>query len=57
LKNSLYQVIPYKYLQILEPHELEMLICGKQTIDVKDWKKYTNYKGYTKDDKVIKWFW
>ncbi len=34
-----------------------MLIYGPTVIDVKDWKNYTQYKGYTIKDKQIQWFW
>lgn len=22
-----------------------------------DWKKYTDYRGYTENDEVVQWFW
>jgi hypothetical protein len=31
-------VIPRPFLNVFEPHELEMLLNGPQSIDVKDWK-------------------
>jgi hypothetical protein len=27
------------------------------TVDVDDWAKFTDYRGYSTDDQVIKWFW
>ena len=27
------------------------------TVDVDDWAKFTDYRGYSADDQVIKWFW
>jgi len=26
-------------------------------VDVDDWAKFTDYRGYSTDDQVIKWFW
>jgi hypothetical protein len=34
-----------------------MLLCGRQEIDVEDWKRNTVYKGYTVKDVMIVWFW
>ncbi|KAK6091080.1 NEDD4 E3 ubiquitin-protein ligase, partial [Batrachochytrium dendrobatidis] len=34
-----------------------LLIGGIADIDVDDWKKHTDYRGYTEDDEVIQWFW
>ena len=34
-----------------------MMLHGPENIDVKDWKTYTDYKGYKASDKQIKWFW
>jgi hypothetical protein len=32
-------------LEIFEPAELEMIICGRQKIDINDWRAYTDYRG------------
>ena len=34
-----------------------MLIGGIADIDVDDWKKHTDYRGYTESDVVIQNFW
>jgi hypothetical protein len=26
-------------------------------MDVDDWKKHTDYRGYTESDDVVQWFW
>jgi hypothetical protein len=31
---------------MFEPHEIEMILYGPMVIDVQDWKKNTDYKGY-----------
>jgi E3 ubiquitin-protein ligase NEDD4 len=36
---------------------MQLLIGGMSEIDVADWKANTEYRGYTKDDTVIKQFW
>lgn len=36
---------------------MELLIGGIADIDVEDWKKHTDYRGYTEQDPVIRNFW
>lgn len=36
---------------------MELLIGGIADIDVDDWKKHTDYRGYTENDEVIQNFW
>ena len=39
-------------------NELELLMCGIVSIDVKDWRANTVYKGeYHPNHIVIQWFW
>ncbi|KAL5292514.1 NEDD4 family protein [Megaselia abdita] len=45
-------------LKIFDENELELLMCGIQNIDVKDWRENTLYKGdYHKNHMIIQWFW
>ena len=51
-------LIPLSLLKIFDENELELLMCGIGTIDVRDWKEHTNYKGeYNANHLVIQWFW
>ena len=51
-------LIPLSMLKIFDENELELLMCGIGTIDVRDWKEHTNYKGdYNANHVVIQWFW
>ncbi|XP_077297989.1 E3 ubiquitin-protein ligase Nedd4 isoform X3 [Arctopsyche grandis] len=51
-------LVPLPLLKIFDEHELELLMCGIQNIDVRDWKTYTLYKGeYHANHIVIQWFW
>ena len=51
-------LIPLSMLKIFDENELELLMCGIGTIDVRDWKEHTNYKGdYNSNHVVIQWFW
>jgi len=34
-----------------------MMLYGPTVIDIDDWKKHTEYKGYKTGDKQIQWFW
>ena len=38
-------------------HCPQYLMGGLAEIDVEDWKKNTEYDGYTANDDVIVWFW
>jgi E3 ubiquitin-protein ligase NEDD4 len=42
---------------VFDERELELLIGGIADIDVDDWKKHTDYRGYTESDEVIVNFW
>jgi hypothetical protein len=45
-------------LKIFDENELELLMCGIQNINVKDWRQNTVYKGdYHPNHIVIQWFW
>lgn len=58
LMKGVHELIPPNLLSIFDPNELELLVCGLQKIDVKDWKNNTMYKGgYTPSHPVIQNFW
>uniref|UniRef100_A0A8W7PW52 E3 ubiquitin-protein ligase n=1 Tax=Anopheles coluzzii TaxID=1518534 RepID=A0A8W7PW52_ANOCL len=51
-------LVPLNLLKIFDEHELELLMCGIQNIDLRDWKRNTLYKGdYYPNHVVIQWFW
>ncbi|XP_013114565.2 E3 ubiquitin-protein ligase Nedd-4 isoform X2 [Stomoxys calcitrans] len=51
-------IIPLNIIKIFDEHELELLMCGIQNIDVKDWRENTLYKGdYHQNHIIIQWFW
>ena len=51
-------LIPLETLQLFDPNELELLMCGLQDINVTDWKANTLYKGeYHANHPVIINFW
>ncbi|KAG0144899.1 hypothetical protein CROQUDRAFT_659317 [Cronartium quercuum f. sp. fusiforme G11] len=51
------ELIPQELINVFDERELELLIGGMSDIDVDDWIKHTDYRGYQQDDQVIKWFW
>lgn len=51
------ELIPQELVNVFDERELELLIGGISEIDVDDWKKHTDYRGYTENDEVIQWFW
>uniref|UniRef100_F1KRU4 HECT-type E3 ubiquitin transferase n=1 Tax=Ascaris suum TaxID=6253 RepID=F1KRU4_ASCSU len=58
LMKGVHELVPSNLLSIFDPNELELLVCGLQKIDVKDWKDNTLYKGgYAPNHPVIHNFW
>ncbi|KAG0654700.1 hypothetical protein C6P46_001535 [Rhodotorula mucilaginosa] len=57
LKHGLGEIVPLKELRVFDEKELELLIGGVETIDVDDWEKHTDYRGFTATDPVVQWFW
>jgi E3 ubiquitin-protein ligase NEDD4 len=55
--TGFYELIPSELITVFDERELELLIGGIADIDVDDWKKHTDYRGYTEQDEVIKNFW
>ncbi|KIL68638.1 hypothetical protein M378DRAFT_100385 [Amanita muscaria Koide BX008] len=51
------ELIPQDLISVFDERELELLIGGMSEIDVDDWTKYTDYRGYEVNDEVIQWFW
>ncbi|KAK7056861.1 hypothetical protein VNI00_002578 [Paramarasmius palmivorus] len=55
--EGLLELIPVDLLSVFDERELELLIGGMSEIDMDDWSKFTDYRGYEKTDQVIEWFW
>ncbi|EIW60741.1 HECT-domain-containing protein [Trametes versicolor FP-101664 SS1] len=51
------ELIPQDLINVFDERELELLIGGMSEIDVDDWMKYTDYRGYEVNDEVVQWFW
>ena len=55
------EVMPHTLISVFTARELELMLCGRPTIDVDDWKRFTTYRGRFKapkeTHKVVKWFW
>ncbi|EOO00346.1 putative e3 ubiquitin-protein ligase hula protein [Phaeoacremonium minimum UCRPA7] len=56
-KEGFHELIPQDLINVFDERELELLIGGIAEIDVDDWKKHTDYRGYTESDEVIQYFW
>ncbi|KAF4617712.1 hypothetical protein D9613_006103 [Agrocybe pediades] len=55
--EGLLELIPRDLINVFDERELELLIGGMSEIDMDDWTKFTDYRGYEKTDQVIEWFW
>lgn len=51
------EIIPQDLINVFDARELELLMVGVADMDVDDWKKHTDYRGYSENDEVIQWFW
>lgn len=51
------ELIPPDLVNVFDERELELLIGGIADIDIEDWKKHTDYRGYQEQDEVIQNFW
>lgn len=51
------ELIPPDLVNVFDERELELLIGGIADIDVVDWKKHTDYRGYEENSPVIQNFW
>ena len=51
------ELIPAELVNVFDERELELLIGGIADIDVDDWKKHTDYRGYQENDEVVQNFW
>ncbi|KAJ3033576.1 hypothetical protein HDV00_006062 [Rhizophlyctis rosea] len=56
-QNGFHELVPPDLITVFDERELELLIGGIADIDVDDWKKHTDYRGYTENDEVVQWFW
>lgn len=56
-KEGFQELIPQDLINVFDERELELLIGGIAEIDVDDWKKHTDYRGYTESDEVVQQFW
>lgn len=56
-KEGFQELIPHDLINVFDERELELLIGGIAEIDVDDWKKHTDYRGYTESDEVVQNFW
>lgn len=56
-KEGFHELIPQDLINVFDERELELLIGGIAEIDVDDWKKHTDYRGYTEKDEVVQFFW
>ncbi|TPX54318.1 hypothetical protein PhCBS80983_g05973 [Powellomyces hirtus] len=56
-QQGFHELVPPELVAVFDDRELELLIGGIADIDVDDWKKNTDYRGYTEPDEVIQWFW
>lgn len=51
------EIVPEELITVFDERELELLIGGISEVEINDWMSNTEYRGYSKNDQIIKWFW
>lgn len=54
---GLRKVVPIETLRVFSWRELELEVCGRQTLDVDLLRQNTRYEGYSETDPVVVMFW
>ena len=57
IKTGFHSLLPMKQIGIFSPHELEVLLSGQPTIDVKSIRTRTTYRDYSPNANIVKWLW
>jgi len=61
LMLGFFDIVPEPALAVFDPNELELILCGLPSIDVKDWMDNTRYTGLYETTharkRVVGWFW
>jgi hypothetical protein len=57
IARGLGTIVPGRALHLFTWQELEVLVCGKPSLDMEWWMEHTEYQGYAKTDNVITLFW
>lgn len=58
LVDGFHEIIDHRLVSVFDARELELVIAGTAEIDVKDWRKNTDYRGgYHDSHMIIQWFW
>lgn len=57
MRAGLATVIPQRVLSLFSWREVERLVCGARTVDVKVLREMCELSGYSKTDKTIELFW
>lgn len=39
------------------PLSTQLIVSGVSELDLTDWEKHTDYRGFAKDDQLVRWFW
>lgn len=55
-KAGFNELVPQELINVFDERELELLIGGIADMDVDDWKKHTDYRGYSETDEIIQMF-
>ncbi|GAB9476167.1 hypothetical protein Gpo141_00013237 [Globisporangium polare] len=55
--KGIYEVVPQEMLMVLDPDELDFIMCGSDVIDVDDWKLSSKNNECIHGHPCMRWFW
>jgi len=57
MRRGLSCIVPLSHLSLFTPTELELMVCGRSKLDVDRLEKRANYRGVSRLDRHIVFFW
>jgi HECT-domain (ubiquitin-transferase)/Concanavalin A-like lectin/glucanases superfamily/SPRY domain len=57
IKKGLFGVVPQQFLALLNPYDLELMVCGNPIVDLKQLRSHTQYRNCTGASRIVKHLW
>eukprot|EP00055_Hartaetosiga_balthica_P014010 m.74701 g.74701 ORF g.74701 m.74701 type:complete len:296 (+) comp8458_c0_seq2:2507-3394(+) len=58
VRHGFHSVVPEEYLALFFPHEIALILGGRDDLNIQEWIDNTHYSsGYSSSSPPIRWFW
>jgi hypothetical protein len=57
VSKGFYEIVPKRLVKIFNSNDLQLIICGLETLEISNWKENTVYKNCTDSTLQVRWFW